>query len=300
MIYFGTSDTNEITRRYLDSILIEERIIDSVQPDMSTSFFGRRYSSPLMTPAFSHLRTPVKDDVNGLVAYARATAELGLLNWVGMEDDESLAKILSTGADTVRIIKPYKDRDRIYSQIRFAEENGCTAVGIDIDHIFSNGGYDVIEGMEMAPVTSEDIRDLVSGTSLPFVIKGVLSVADAVKCAENGVRGIVVSHHHGRMPSAVPPLMILPKIRKALADTDMTIFADCHIDSGADMFKALALGADGVSVGRALLEKLNSEGFAGAMGKLSAMNDELFMIMGMTGCADIKSISSNLLYNIDN
>ena len=297
MICFPTADTNEITRCYLDSLLIEERIIDSVKPDLRASFFGKEYSSPLMTPAFSHLRAPVKDDINGLAAYARATAKLGLLNWVGMEDDDSLSTILSTGADTVRIIKPYKDRDRILSQMQYAQENGCVAAGIDIDHIFSNGGYDVIEGMEMAPVSTADIKYYVSQTKLPFVIKGVLSVTDAVKCAESGVKGIVVSHHHGRMPSAVPPLMILPDISEALKGSGVTIFADCHIDTGADMFKALALGADGVSVGRALLEGINSEGCAGAVKKLSSMNDELFMIMGMTGCAKIKDICAELIHN---
>ena len=50
---------------------------------------------------------------------------------------------------------------------------------------------------------------------LPFIVKGVLGVEDAIKCAEIGVKGIIVSHHHGRLPYAVPPMMVLPKIKKA-------------------------------------------------------------------------------------
>lgn len=299
MICFGTGDTNEITRRYLDSILITQRLIDAGLPSLKTVIFGREYSSPVMTPAFSHLRAPVKDEKSGLVAYSRAAKELGLLNWVGMEDNDSFAEVLAAGGDTVRIIKPYADKDRIFDQIEFAREKGAAAVGIDIDHVFRNGGYDVVDGMEMSRVTTEDIgRYVAAAAGLPFVIKGVLSVEDAVKCVECGVSGIVVSHHHGRMPSAVPPLMVLPEIKAALAGSDTEIFVDCHMDSGADVFKALALGAKAASVGRALLERINAEGYAGAREKLESMNGELMMVMGSTGCASVEEIDSGLLRNL--
>ncbi len=90
-------------------------------------------------------------------------------------------------------------------------------------------------------------------TKLPFVVKGVLSVSDAVNCAEIGAKAIIVSHHHGRIPYAVPPMMVLPEIKDALAGTDVKIIVDCGIASGANVFKAIALGADAASMLQVLL-----------------------------------------------
>ena len=56
MAYTRISDANEITARYMDSLLIKERLIDSVVADTSVEFFGEKFSSPVMTPAFSHLK----------------------------------------------------------------------------------------------------------------------------------------------------------------------------------------------------------------------------------------------------
>lgn len=120
------------------------------------------------------------------------------------------------------------------------------AVGMDIDHCFyGNGGYDVVCGLLMHAKTLEQLRQYVSTSAVPFIVKGVLSVQDAEKCAQAGVKGILVSHHHGIMPYSVPPLMVLPEIRRAVGN-DMKIFVDCGIESGMDVFKALALGADAV------------------------------------------------------
>ena len=292
-------DVNDYTRKYIDSILIEERIIDSTMPTLETDIFGELFSSPIMTPAFSHLKAIGKDRENTMIEYARAAKELNILNWVGREanDDDLIAEILATGAKTVRIIKPYADHQIILDQIRFAEEHGAFAVGIDIDHVYGNDGkYDVVDGYEMGPVMMEDIKKYVASTKLPFVLKGILSVDDAVKCAECGVNGIVVSHHSGRIPSAVPPLMVLPQIAEATADTDMWIFADCHIDSGVDAFKAIALGADAVSAGRAIMKPLVEEGTAGVVKKIQSMNEELITVMGYTGSRDVHEIEETMLW----
>jgi 4-hydroxymandelate oxidase len=130
---------------------------------------------------------------------------------------------------------------------------------------------------------------------LPFVVKGVLSVQDAVKCAKAGVRGIVVSHHHGILDYAVPPLMILPKIVEAVG-SEMPIFVDCGIATGYDAFKALALGATAVCVGRAVLGPLK-EGGAEAAGKYVAqMTRELAGAMARTGSPDIRHIDRSVIW----
>ena len=115
---------------------------------------------------------------------------------------------------------------------------------MDIDHIFGENGVDVCVGEKMAVQTADMLRSYVESSKLPFVVKGVLSVRDALTCAEIGAKAIIVSHHHGRMPYAVPPMMVLPEIKKALEGKDVKIIVDCGIASGADVYKAIALGAD--------------------------------------------------------
>ena len=290
------SDANVITRNYLDSILVEERLIDSVLPSLEIEFFGETFTGPIMTPAFSHLPAYHNREMTGLEEYSIAARNLGIVNWCGMMENDVFAKLTATGARTVRIIKPYEDREKILDQIAFAERNGALAVGVDIDHIFGMGQYDVVLGERMASQTKEDLQSYVMATGLPFVVKGVLSTQDAVKCAEAGVKGIVVSHHHGRMPYAVPPLMVLPEISEALKGFDVKIVVDCSIDTGADAYKALALGADAVSVGRAILPSLEEKGAAGAEQYIKEMNDELSMMMSFTGFSNIKELDASALW----
>lgn len=293
---FRASDANAITRRYLDSILIEQRLIDSDVPSLKTELFGRTFDTPVMMPAFSHLHIFAPEREDGMREYARAALAIGAVNFVGMSGDEDFGGIVEVGASTVRIVKPYADREKVISQLRYAEKCGAFAVGMDIDHIFSSkGGHDNVFGDEMTTQSFDDIASYVRETKLPFVVKGVLSARDAEKCAEAGASAILVSHHHGRMPFAVPPLMVLPEIRKAVGGK-LKIFADCGIDSGADVFKALALGADMAAVGRAIMPPLAKSGAAGVEAYVRGMNDELSMIMAFTGCKTLDMIDSSLLW----
>lgn len=106
-------DANIYNRHYLDSIHVEMRVIDSVEPDLSTQIFGESFASPIMTPAFSHLNKVGKDGRLPMNEYAVAAKQMNLLNWVGMEDDATFAAIAATGARTIRIIKPFADHARI-------------------------------------------------------------------------------------------------------------------------------------------------------------------------------------------
>lgn len=292
-------DANEMTRKYLDNILIEERLIDAKVSDITFDIWGKSFSTPITTPAFSHLPVYSEGRENGLIEYSRAMSEMGAMNWVGMGDNDAIGPVMDACDGTVRIIKPYADRDKIFKQIDFAKEHGALAVGIDTDHIFGmDGELDVVIGEKMDLQSSEYIREYVEYAKIPFIIKGVLSVKDALKAAECGVKGIVVSHHHGRMPYAIPPLMVLPDIRKSLKDyPDMKIFVDCHIDSGADAYKAIALGADAVSVGRVILPSLEKNGVKGVVDFISAMNAELKTIMNFTGAGTLKEIDSSILWD---
>lgn len=290
-------DANVYNRNFLDSIHMEMRIIDSIEPDLTTKIFGEEYASPIMMPAFSHLNKVGKDGKKPMVEYAKAAKELNVLNWVGMEPNEEYAEIADANAKTVRIIKPFADHSIIINQIEFAKAHGAVAVGIDIDHVpGTDGKYDVVDGIPMGPVLLEDLKEYVKVAKIPFVAKGVLSVQDALKAKEAGCKAIVVSHHHGRIPFGIAPLQILSRIKEALKDSGMTIFVDCSMDTGYDAYKALALGADAVSVGRGILAPLLKEGKDGVVNKMNRMNEELSELMIYTGIKDTKSFDSSVLY----
>lgn len=290
-------DANKITRDYMDSILIEQRLIDSCVPTLETELFGEKFDTPVMMPAFSHLGSSGREGRNAMTDYAVAARNLNAVNFVGMCENEELDEILAVGARTVRIVKPYADKDKIYSQLAYAEKNGALAVGMDIDHVFgSDGQYDVVVDEQMNRQTMADLKSYIRSTKLPFVVKGVLSVRDAVKCAECGAEAILVSHHSGRLPYAVPPLMVLPDIVRELGENrHMKIFVDCGIASGADVYKALALGADAAAVGRAMLPYLLEEGTEGVETYVRKMNHELAYIMGFTGCSSVKEMDPTVL-----
>lgn len=290
-------DANVYNRAFLDNIHVEMRVIDSTEVDTTTEIFGEKYASPIMTPAFSHLNKVLENGRTPMEEYSLAAKEMNCLNWVGMEDDEAYRSITSHNPDTVRIIKPFADKEKIISEIRFAIECGSTAVGVDIDHVpGTDGRYDVVDGFPMGMVSLEDLKEYVSISSLPFVAKGVLSVQDALKARDAGCAGIVVSHHHGRLPFAIAPLQILPKIKEELKNSDMKIFVDCGMDTGYDAYKALALGADAVSVGRGILPPLLKDGKDGVVKKMVRMNEELREMMMYTGVKDVKSFDKTVLY----
>jgi isopentenyl diphosphate isomerase/L-lactate dehydrogenase-like FMN-dependent dehydrogenase len=147
----------------------------------------------------------------------------------------------------------------------------------------------------MRPKSLEEIKSFVKATSLPFVIKGVLSERDTYKCLSAGVRGIVVSHHHGMMDYALPPLKILPRIAK-IVNREIPIFADCCISRGMDVFKAIALGATACSVGRAFMGPLGEKGAEGVSETVEAITHELAWAMASTCSPDIRHIDPSLIW----
>ncbi|MCR4618843.1 MAG: alpha-hydroxy-acid oxidizing protein [Lachnospiraceae bacterium] len=296
MEYSRVSDANVITAQYMDSILIQQSIIDSVVANTEIEFFGEKFSSPVMTPAFSHLGNYNGRELTGLEEYSIAAKNANILNFCGMMENDTFKKIAATGAKTVRIVKPYADNGKVRDQMEFAKECGAIGIGMDIDHIFGEGGVDICVGEKMAPQTTDMLKSYVDTYKLPFVVKGVLSAEEAKKCAEIGAKAIIVSHHHGRMPYAVPPMMVLPEIRDALKDTDVKIIVDCGIESGADVYKALALGADAAAVGRSMMPSLEKEGVSGVEKFIEKVRCDLRFIMSNTGFSKVSDIDDSMLW----
>lgn len=286
-------DSNRITKEYFDSILIEMRHIDAEIPNTQLQLYGETFSTPVMTAALSHLDRLRED---GMVKMAEAAAAANAIHWAGMGGEEELERMIATGAKTIKIVKPYADNRIIFDKLAHAERAGAFAVGMDIDHAFNaRGEYDEVIGSPMRPKTQAELSEFVRFTKLPFIIKGVLSESDAEKCVEIGVGGIVVSHHHGIIDYAVPPLKILPRIAEIVGGR-FPIFVDCGFESGSEVFKALALGATAVSVGRNLMVPLKESGADAVKEEILKITSGLKGIMARTGSASLSAIDRSCLH----
>jgi len=286
-----TSKTDEITRAYFNSMLITPRYLDSDLPDIGINIFGKKFDTPVMTAALSHLHNICE---NGMTEFARGAKLSNALHFVGMGEDKELEDIIATGADTVKIIKPHADDNEVFRKIKHAVDNGAFAVGMDIDHaISSNGEYDNVFGLPMRPKTTEQLSEYIKAANVPFIVKGVLSTSDAEKSVKAGAAAILISHHHGIMDCMTPPLMVLPEIVKAVGG-QTKIIVDCGIESGLDVFKALALGADGVCIGRNLMDPLKNKG-EGVHSRIEEINRELKTVMARTGAKTVSEIDPSVI-----
>ena len=257
--------------------MLETRYLDSDIPSTKFELFGETFDTPIMTAALSHLHNPA----NGMAIYAKAAAECNAVHWMGMGEDKELEEVIATGARTIKVIKPHKDNAEVFRRIKHAIGAGCFAIGMDIDHSFnSTGGYDVVMGVPMKNETFEDLKSFVKASSLPFIVKGVLSVSDARKCLDAGVAGIVLSHHGGRVKYSIPPLMALEPILDAVGGK-MKIFLD--------------LGVDAVSVGRHLMP-LVQDGVEAVAKRMRAMTAELAGVMAATGVTSLDKMDPTVIH----
>ena len=287
-----TSNSDKITRDYFDSLLIETRYLDAVLPTTEMTLFGETFRTPIMTAALSHLHNSAQ---NGMTIYAQAAAQSGAVHWVGMGSDKELEEIVATGARTIKIIKPHADNREVLRKIEHAVKIGCIAVGMDIDHAFnSEGGYDNVFGLPMKAKSTEELAEFVQTAGVPFIAKGVHSPHDAEKCLRAGCAGIVVSHHHGMIQYAVPPLMVLQDIISVTGDS-IPVFVDCGIESGIDAYKCLALGAKAVSVGRHLMPLLKN-GADSVAQRINDMTAELAGVMARTGVRALDKMDATVIH----
>jgi isopentenyl diphosphate isomerase/L-lactate dehydrogenase-like FMN-dependent dehydrogenase len=148
----------------------------------------------------------------------------------------------------------------------------------------------IFQGVMRQAPTWADVDWLLTQTALPVWIKGVLHPDDAVALKARGVAGLVVSNHGGRgLDGAPASLTMLPRVRQAVG-AEMPLLFDGGIRSGADVFKALALGANAVLIGRLQLYALAVAGALGVAHMLQMLRDELEICMAQAGCATLGDI----------
>ena len=282
-----------LNRRYLDHLLVEGRIVGAAHPTAETRLLGCVFSTPVVTAALSHLK-------RGMAAFALGAKEAGAACFIGMGGCDELESALSTGAKIVKIIKPYADPDLIYERLACAKARGAIAVGMDVEHAVNvaDDRDSLVAGYPMKLPTLQELKTYISAAGLPFLIKGALSVRDALTCRDLGCAGVILSHHNGLMRWAVPPAMLLPEIRRAVG-RDFLLVADGGIRDGFDAFKALALGADAVSVGRALMAPLDEGGPEKMADVLRAITDEIKAMLVRTGSPDPAHIDPAVIHPVD-
>ncbi len=287
-----SGDSIGINRRYLDHLLVESRIVGAVHPDTKITLFGRDFSTPITTGALSHL-TP------GMDIFAAGAKQADAACFIGMGSCEELEKTLETGAGIIKIIKPYADPDEIWKRIESAEKHGAIAVGMDVEHSVNvtDDRDSFVAGYQMKLPTLDELKSYVRGTKLPFVLKGGLSVQDALTCEKLGCAGMILSHHNGLMRWAVPPAMAVQAIRRAVQNR-LTLIVDGGIADGFDAFKALALGADAVSIGKPLMDPLKEKGADGVAETIGRFTDELKAMMVRTGTKDLRHMDPSVIHPV--
>jgi 4-hydroxymandelate oxidase len=140
-----------------------------------------------------------------------------------------------------------------------------------------------------------DLEWLCARTRLPVLVKGVVRPDDAVRAAEHGAQGVVVSNHGGRQLDTAPAAIdVLEPIVQAAGER-LTVLADGGVRRGTDVLKALALGARAVLVGRPVLWGLAVGGEAGARRVLELLRKELDVAMALAGCRTVAEVDRDLV-----
>ncbi|KAG5248790.1 hypothetical protein OIU76_004522 [Salix suchowensis] len=303
-------------------IILQPRVlVDVSNIAMSTNILGYTISAPIMiAPTSMHkLAHP-----EGELATARAAAEFNTIMILSFSASSSVEEVAAS-CDAVRFFQLYvlKRRDIAVNLVQRAEKSGYKAIVLTADRprrgrkeadiknkmnlpqLKNLEGLISIEvfsdkGSNTKPYTNEifdssfcwrDIAWLKSITNLPILIKGILTREDATKAMEVGAAGIIVSNHGGRQLDYTPAtISVLEEVVQAVG-RKVPVLLDGGIRRGTDVFKALALGAQAVLVGRPVIYGLAAKGEAGVRKVMHMLKDELELTMALAGCPTLKDIS---------
>jgi isopentenyl diphosphate isomerase/L-lactate dehydrogenase-like FMN-dependent dehydrogenase len=193
----------------------------------------------------------------------------------------------------IPIFKPRSNNDEIIKRIKEAENAGAIAVGMDIDAV-------VFKTMEMknqsvGPKSLSELKELISATKAPFILKGIMSAEDAVMAVEVGARCIIISNHGGRVLDEMPGSMDVIEEIVHEVKGKISILIDGGFRNGVDILKALALGADAVLIGRPMAIATVGMGAEGTAFYLKQLKRDLEKAMILTGCKTIKDIDKSIV-----
>jgi 4-hydroxymandelate oxidase len=176
--------------------------------------------------------------------------------------------------------------------------------GIDVPNLLRPGGPTGHQGRGIrealgwaidAALSWRDLTWLAERTRLPVLVKGICRADDALRAIDHGARGIIVSNHGGRQLDGAPATASsLPAVARAVGGR-VPVLVDGGIRRGADVLRALALGADAVAVGRPVLWGLACGGESGVRHMLGLLRNEFDLAMALAGCASRAEITSDLV-----
>jgi len=282
-----------LNRKYLDSLFFETKFFDPVEVDTSFPIFGITLRTPVFCSPISKADYMLDTD---LAEIAKGVSKAGALMMLGIGGSHELQGAIDAGAPVVKMVKPYRETDLIYKKVRDAENRGCVAVGMDIDHFYGRLRGDIVDRAEaFGPQSTTDLKELISQAKLPFIIKGVLSVSDAEKAAQLGASTIIVSNHgRGAIDFSVPSMIALPRIVESVGNT-LTVLVDTGFKTGNDVLKGLAFGANAVGFASSMILACAAGGAAGVELLINEITAELRRTMAATGCPDLKAINRAII-----
>ena len=271
-------------------------IHENITVDTSITMFDRELSMPVLVAPIG----------GGKINYNNSTTELDLqrafikgakhAGTMALTPDPAspelfphvVQAILENFGHSVIICKPRKDLDFIKLRYQLAVEAGILGIGTDVDGIGLKTFTSL--GQATTPKTSSELTELSQTHDLPFVVKGILSVSDALKAVEAGATHIIVSSHGGRIGDSFPlPMDVLPHIKKAVGDKAI-ILVDGAIRSGSDVIKAIALGADAVLIGRPVAIHAVGGGYEAVTAYLNTIKGQIQAQMLLLGVSSIKEL----------
>jgi isopentenyl diphosphate isomerase/L-lactate dehydrogenase-like FMN-dependent dehydrogenase len=308
----GDEETLRANRTAFERIWLRPRVLVDVSTiDTRTSVLGTPVALPiLIAPTAAHcLAHP-----DGECATAQAAGRAGTLMIASTEATRSLEEIAQAASGPLWFQLYMYTPDNVEKLVRRAEAAGYGALVVTVDsarwapkervlrsdfhlpaHLREANFIDDDPGVENVFGTWETISWLRSLTSLPIILKGILTSEDALLAVERGVAGIVVSNHGGRQLDSVQATIdALPEVVEAVAGR-CEVYLDGGIRRGTDVLKALALGARAVMIGRPALWGLAVDGASGVYAVLELLRTELALAMALSGRPTLASIDRSVV-----
>ncbi|MCX4771946.1 aminotransferase class I/II-fold pyridoxal phosphate-dependent enzyme [Streptomyces sp. NBC_01260] len=302
-------------------VRLNTRVLSGVAyPDTGTRILGRAWAAPLaIAPVAYHTLA----DPEGEVATARAAGETGVPLVVSTFAGRTFEDIASAASCPLWLqVYCFRDRDTTRQLIERAERAGFEALVLTVDapHLGRRlrdlrNDFRLPPGIEPANLTGTGfdspsgharsefdatldwsvIEWLRSFSSLPVLVKGILTASDAQQAIASGAQGIVVSNHGGRQLDGAPATLdVLPEIAEEVAGA-CPVLLDGGIRHGADVLAGLALGADAVLLGRPVLHGLAVGQEEGVRRVLSILTEELREAMTLTGTSAVTAVRPDLV-----
>lgn len=276
--------------------LVMDTIVSNEEVDTSTSFFNVNVAMPIYAAPISGILQNYGaelDDLTYTEQLVKGCLDMNTIAFTGdgMHDHmflEPLKVLEEHGSLGVATIKPWVG-EHMKWRIEAAEKANLVAIASDID---ASGLTNLRKSKTPVEFKSvEALKELRTMTKKPLILKGILSVNGALKALEAGADAIIVSNHGGRvLDDSISAYDVLIDIKQAVG-SKMKIFVDGGIRSGADVFKCLALGADGVLIGRPISHAVIGGGSEGVRIYLQKLQLELKEAMAMCGCKTIQDIT---------